>query len=93
MGQHARWKASKLNRAVYGEKVSAELVRSGAPLCAFDLRICKDDLTGHHTPYRGSAFMHCMDQVLLSIARTTSATEAVRKTVASFRCSRRLNVR
>jgi hypothetical protein len=25
MGQHARWKASKLNRNVYGEKVSAEL--------------------------------------------------------------------
>ncbi|MDN3273379.1 hypothetical protein QWJ07_03930 [Frankia sp. RB7] len=25
MGQHARWKASKLNRAVYGEKVSTEL--------------------------------------------------------------------
>ena len=45
----------------------------------FDLRICKDDLTGHHTSYRGSASMHCMDQVLLSIARTTSATEAVRK--------------
>jgi hypothetical protein len=25
MGQHARWRASKLNRPVYGEKVSAEL--------------------------------------------------------------------
>lgn len=25
MGQHARWMASKLNRAIYGEKVSTEL--------------------------------------------------------------------
>ena len=30
--------------------------------CATDLRICKDDLTGLKTPYRGSAFMHGVDR-------------------------------
>lgn len=33
MGRHARWKASKLKRAVHGEKVSTELTgRDGKPI-------------------------------------------------------------
>jgi hypothetical protein len=33
MGQHARWKTSKLNRPVYGEKVCTELTgKDGKPI-------------------------------------------------------------
>jgi|ERR1700730_1971990 hypothetical protein len=57
--------------------------------CAFDLRICKDDLTGPHAP-PNSAFIHGDDQILVSIAKTTSTNAGGETAIVQiFRCTTR----